>query len=103
MITIRWVSYTLATVCWVALICTPRSPASVLLAGLFFICFVVVSWTYGAFERNHPMNEEQAARKLAAAKARVILAEAGTDPDEFTAALRARDRAEEAYVQAVNA
>ena len=49
------------------------------------------------------MTEEQAARRLAAAKARLILAEAGSNPDEFAAALAARDRAEEAYVQAVNA
>lgn len=48
------------------------------------------------------MTEEQAARRLAAAKARVILAEAGDNPTEFTAALVARDRAEEVYVQAVN-
>lgn len=47
------------------------------------------------------MTEEQAARRLATAKARVILAEAGTDPSEFAAALAARDRAEEAYVRAV--
>lgn len=47
------------------------------------------------------MTEEQAARRLAAAKARVILAEAGNDPTEFTAALAARDRAEATYVEAV--
>jgi choline dehydrogenase-like flavoprotein len=49
-----------------------------------------------------PIDEESAARRLATAKARVILAEAGDNPTEFTAALVARDRAEEAYVQAVN-
>lgn len=48
------------------------------------------------------VDEESAARRLATAKARVILAEAGTDPTEFTDALAARDRAEQAYVEAVN-
>jgi hypothetical protein len=49
------------------------------------------------------VNEETAARRLAAARARVILAEAGTDPDEFANALRARDKAEQDYKEAVNA
>lgn len=49
------------------------------------------------------VNEETAARRLAAARARVILAEAGTDPTEFVDALRARDKAEQDYMEAVNA
>lgn len=52
--------------------------------------------------RLMPIDEESAARRLATAKARVILAEAGNDPTEFTNALAARDRAEAEYVEAVN-
>jgi choline dehydrogenase-like flavoprotein len=49
-----------------------------------------------------PIDEESAARRLATAKARVVLAEAGTDPTEFANALAARDRAEQDYMEAVN-
>lgn len=49
-----------------------------------------------------PIDEESAARRLATAKARVVLAEAGTDPTEFANALAARDRAEQDYAEAVN-
>lgn len=48
------------------------------------------------------MDEEQAYRNLATAKARFILAEAGTDPTEFVRAQAAREAAEEAYAEAVN-
>jgi hypothetical protein len=51
---IRWVAFVLALITLGGLMVTPRSPASVLLAGLFFILFAVVCWTYGAFERNRP-------------------------------------------------
>lgn len=47
------------------------------------------------------MDEEQAARRLAAAKARVILAEAGTSRDEYVAAVNALEQAEHDYVEAV--
>ena len=45
--------------------------------------------------------EECAARRLAAAKARLILAEAGNNPTEFVDAIRALERAEQEYVEAV--
>lgn len=48
------------------------------------------------------MDEERAARRLATAKARLILAEASNNPSEFTAALTAVERAEQEYVKAVN-
>jgi hypothetical protein len=54
MTAIRWVAFVLALITLGGLTVTPRSPASVLLAGLFFISFAVVCWTYGAFERNRP-------------------------------------------------
>lgn len=47
------------------------------------------------------MNEECAARALATAKARLILAEAGSNPTEFDAALAAVERAEAEYLSAV--
>ena len=46
--------------------------------------------------------EECAARRLATAKARLILAEAGTNPTEFVDALNAVRRAEVEYAKAVN-
>lgn len=49
---IRWAALLLALITLGGLTVTPRSLASVLLAGLFFISFAVVCWTYGAFERN---------------------------------------------------
>ncbi|MEJ6554065.1 hypothetical protein PQI51_03380 [Microbacterium esteraromaticum] len=52
MIPVRWAAYTVAAVTLWCLSITPLSLASALLAGLFFICFVVVCVTYGAFERN---------------------------------------------------
>lgn len=48
------------------------------------------------------MDEEAAARRLATAKARLILAEASTDPAEFAAALLAVEKAEADYTRAVN-
>lgn len=47
------------------------------------------------------MSEECAARALATAKARLILAEADSNPTEFAAALAAVDRAEVEYLRAV--
>lgn len=54
MITLRWAAITVAVACLVALTVAPRSLATALVAGLFFICFAVVGWTCGAFERNRP-------------------------------------------------
>lgn len=53
-------------------------------------------------DEEHDMNEECAARRLATAKARLILAEVSSNPTEFKDALIALQRAEDEYVQAVN-
>lgn len=45
MMAIRFAAFTLATTCLIALAITPNSPATLILAGLFFACFGAFAWT----------------------------------------------------------
>lgn len=45
MITLRYAAFLLATITLGCLACIPNSPATVILAGFFLICFGVVAWT----------------------------------------------------------
>ncbi|MFF3029115.1 hypothetical protein [Microbacterium sp. NPDC057944] len=45
MTALRWVAALVAVECLVILAIIPRSPASAVIAGLFFICFATVCWT----------------------------------------------------------
>jgi hypothetical protein len=58
MITIRYAAMVLGTITLVALRFTPRSTASVVLAIFFFICFVVLCWTLGAFTKTTDTSKE---------------------------------------------
>lgn len=49
MIALRWVSFLLAAECLVALVFTPRGVGSMVLASLFFLFFLIVCWSLGAF------------------------------------------------------
>ena len=52
MIALRYAAFLLATISLVCLWFTPNSPATVILAGFFLICFAVVCWTCGAFTKE---------------------------------------------------
>lgn len=45
MTTVRFAAFTLAATCLIALAITPNSPATFIIAGLFFACFGTVAWT----------------------------------------------------------
>jgi uncharacterized membrane protein len=49
MAALRWMAFLIGIECLVCLFFTPSGPWSTALAVLFFICFVTVSWTVGAF------------------------------------------------------
>lgn len=52
MITVRWVSFLLAAECLIALLFVPRGIGSMILAALFFILFLILCWSLGAFDRQ---------------------------------------------------
>lgn len=49
MTTVRWVSFLLAAECLVALFFTPNGVGSMILAALFFLFFLILCWSVGAF------------------------------------------------------
>lgn len=59
MIPIRYAAMVLGTITLVALRLTPRSTATVVLAIFFFICFVVLCWTLGAFTKTTDTKESE--------------------------------------------
>lgn len=52
MIIIRWIAYVIGAECLIVLTLIPRSIGTALIAVLFFICFITVCWTFGAFARS---------------------------------------------------
>lgn len=52
MTTVRWVSFLLAAECLVALFFTPNGVGSMILAALFFLFFLILCWSLGAFDRT---------------------------------------------------
>lgn len=53
MITIRFASFVLAFIAMIALNFVPVSVASAVLALIFIVSFTVLSWTFGAFTKEH--------------------------------------------------
>lgn len=49
MTTIRWVSFFLAALCITCLLFVERGVWSMILAALFFIFFLILCWSVGAF------------------------------------------------------
>lgn len=79
MITIRWAAILLATVTLVALTITPRGVATAILAGFFFICFIAVGWSFGAFNTEDDMSLEAAESRLHLAEKALADADASGD------------------------
>lgn len=52
MITIRWIAYVLGVECLIVLALVPRGIGTALVAVLFFLCFITICWTLGAFAQN---------------------------------------------------
>lgn len=52
MTALRWATSLLGALCLVCLFFAPRGLGSTVVAALFFICFVTVGWTVGAFSRE---------------------------------------------------
>lgn len=49
MIVLRWFAFLIGAECLVVLALIPRGVGSMLIAALFFICFLIFCWTIGAF------------------------------------------------------
>jgi len=51
-ITVRWLSFLLAVECLIALWFTPQGVGAMILAVLFFLFFLILCWSLGAFARQ---------------------------------------------------
>lgn len=53
---LRWAAFVLAAVCLGGLWVTPVGAASMVLAVLFFLFFLILCWTFGAFSDSRKVS-----------------------------------------------